>query len=235
MGSNTFPQQQSMGQMPQQMAPMQQQDQQTGFSGMYAPQYGAMASSFGNMQGYGGAQVAQGYGGGQSVPNYAMQGNVMPQQQAQYFDPMVSNMASQGNQSGLVAPQIYNPQVSPQYFDPSKITQQDVYTGYDPSSYKLTEGYAAAVANGTEGLYKAEPDNLQFPQQLSQQQQADYIAANPNAPRGYVGSQSVPNYQVPQVQQQPVAGYGGYAQQPMQQNPYGGGKVSSRQGPQRLY
>jgi hypothetical protein len=200
MGSNTLPQQQSMGQMPQ-MAPMQQQDQQTGFAGMYSPQYGAFAPMAGGMAMSGGMQ---GYGGGQSVPNYAMQGNVMPQQQAQYFDP-------------------------------SKITQQDVYTGYDPSNYKLTEGYAAAVANGTEGLYRAAPDNLQFPQQLSQQQQADYIAANPNAPRAYGGSQSVPNYQVPQIQQQPVAGYGGYAQQPMQQNPYGGGKVSSRQGPQRLY
>ena len=183
MGSNTFPQQQSMGQMPPQMAPMQQQDQQSGFSGMYAPQYGAMASSFGNMQGY---------GGGQSVPNYAPQGGF----------------------SVAMTP-------SGQNFDPSKMTQQDVYTGYDPSTYKLTEGYAAAVANGTEGLYRAEPDNLQFPQQLSQQQQADYIAANPNAPRAYGGSQSVPNYQVPQVQQQAVAGYGGYAQQPMQYNRYG--------------
>ena len=63
MGSNTFPQQQSMGQMPQQMAPMQQQDQQTGFSGIYAPQYGAnvpMAGGIamsGGMQGYGGGQV----------------------------------------------------------------------------------------------------------------------------------------------------------------------------------
>ena len=207
MGSNTFPQQQSMGQMPPQMAPMQQQDQQTGFSGMYAPQYGAMASSFGNMQGY---------GGGQSVPNYApsygvmpqqqaqyfdpaasnttqqpvMSYGVMPQQQAQYFDPMVSNMALQGNQAGLVAPQIYNPQVIPQSFDPmvSDMAQQG--------------NQAAPVA----------------PQMYNQQVQ-----------------QSVPNYQVPQVQQQPVAGYGGYAQQPMQNNPYGGGRASSRQGPQRLY
>lgn len=59
MGSNTFPQQQFMGQMPQeqQMDPsLQQQDQQTGFAGMYSPQY--------NMQGY---------GGGQSVPNYTPQ------------------------------------------------------------------------------------------------------------------------------------------------------------------
>ena len=114
MGSNTFPQQQSMGQMPQQMAPMQQQDQQTGFSGMYAPQYGAnapmaggMAMANGNMQGYGGGQVAQGYE--QSMP---------PAQ-----------------------------------------------------SYEIP--------------------------------------------------QAVPNYQVPQVQQQEVAGYGGYAQQPMQYNRYG--------------
>ena len=110
MGSNTFPQQQSMGQMPQPM--MQQQDQQTGFAGMYSPQY--------NMQGY---------GGGQSVPNYT-------------------------------------PQATPQV--------------------------------------------EQVPQ-------------------------AIPNYQVPQVQQQPVAGYGGYAQQPMPQNPYVNQQQSSRQGPQRLY
>lgn len=128
MGSNTLPQQQSMGQMPQQMAPMQQQDQQTGFAGMYAPQYGAnapmaggMAMANGNMQGYGGGQVAQGYE--QSMP---------PAQ-----------------------------------------------------SYEIP--------------------------------------------------QAVPNYQVPQVQQQAVVGYGGYIQQPMQQNPYGNQKQSSRQGPQRLY
>lgn len=201
MGSNTFSQQQSMGQMPQQPM-MQQQDQQTGFAGMYAPQYGAMASSFGNMQGY---------GGGQSVPNYAPQGSF--------------NM--------VMTP-------SGQNFDPSKMTQQDVYTGYDPSNYKLTEGYAAAVANGTEGLYKAVPDDFYITPQKSQAEQdkmmSDYIAANPNAPRSYgTFSQSVPNYQVPQVQQQPVAGYGGYAQQPMQNNPYGNGRASSRQGPQRLY
>ena len=128
MGSNTFPQQQSMGQMPQQMAPMQQQDQQTGFAGMYAPKYGAdapmaggMAIANGNMQGYGGGQVAQGYE--QSMP---------PAQ-----------------------------------------------------SYEVP--------------------------------------------------QAVPNYQVPQIQQQPMAGYGGYAQQPMQQNPYVNQQQSSRQGPQRLY
>jgi len=102
-----------MGQMPQQMAPMQQQDQQTGFAGMYAPQYGAnvpMAGGIamsGGMQGYGGGQVAQGYE--QSMP---------PAQ-----------------------------------------------------SYEVP--------------------------------------------------QSVPNYQVPQIQQQPMAGYGGYAQQPMQYNRYG--------------
>jgi len=113
MCSNKFPQQQSMGQMPQQMAPMQQQDQQTGFAGMYAPQYGAnvpMAGGIamsGGMQGYGGGQVAQGYE--QSMP---------PAQ-----------------------------------------------------SYEVP--------------------------------------------------QSVPNYQVPQIQQQPMAGYGGYAQQPMQYNRYG--------------
>ena len=117
-----------MGQMPPQMAPMQQQDQQTGFAGMYAPQYGAnapmaggMAMANGNMQGYGGGQVAQGYE--QSMP---------PAQ-----------------------------------------------------SYEIP--------------------------------------------------QAVPNYQVPQVQQQAVVGYGGYIQQPMQQNPYGNQKQSSRQGPQRLY
>ena len=128
MCSNKFPQQQSMGQMPPQMAPMQQQDQQTGFAGMYAPQYGAnapmaggMAMANGNMQGYGGGQVAQGYE--QSMP---------PAQ-----------------------------------------------------SYEIP--------------------------------------------------QAVPNYQVPQVQQQAVVGYGGYIQQPMQQNPYGNQKQSSRQGPQRLY
>ena len=120
MGSNTFPQQQSMGQMPPQMAPMQQQDQQTGFAGMYAPQYGANVPMAGDMQGY---------GGGQSVPNYA-------------------------------------PQAAPQV--------------------------------------------EQVPQ-------------------------AIPNYQVPQVQQQPVTGYGGYAQQPMQNNPYGNQQQSSRQGPQRLY
>jgi hypothetical protein len=181
MGSNTLPQQQSMGQMPQ-MAPMQQQDQQSGFAGMYAPQYGAnvpMAGGIamsGGMQGYGGGQVAQGYGGGQSVPNYAMQGNVMPQQQAQYFDPAASNMGSQGNQVGFVAPQIYNPQVSPQSFDPmvSDMSQQG--------------NQVAPVA----------------PQMYNQQV-----------------PQAIPNYQVPQVQQQPMAGYGGYAQQPMQYNRYG--------------
>ena len=129
MGSNTFPQQQSMGQMQMpQMAPMQQQDQQSGFAGMYAPKYGAdapmaggMAISNGYMQGYGGGQVAQGYE--QSMP---------PAQ-----------------------------------------------------SYEVP--------------------------------------------------QAVPNYQVPQIQQQPMAGYGGYAQQPMQQNPYVNQQQSSRQGPQRLY
>jgi hypothetical protein len=156
MGSNTFPQQQSMGQMPQPM--MQQQDQQSGFAGMYSPQYGSMAPSNG----------MQGYGGGQSVPNYA------------------------------------------------------------PS-----------VANGTEGSYKAVPDDFYITPQKSQAEQdkmmSDYIAANPNAPRGYGSSQSVPNYQVPQIQQQPMAGYGGYAQQPMQQNPYGNQRQSSRQGPQHLY
>jgi hypothetical protein len=167
MGSNTFPQQQSMGQMqmPQQMAPMQQQDQQSGFAGMYAPQYGAFAPMAGGMAISGGMQ---GYGGGQSVPNYA------------------------------------------------------------PS-----------VANGTEGSYKAVPDDFYITPQKSQAEQdkmmSDYIAANPNAPRGYGSSQSVPNYQVPQIQQQPVAGYGGYAQQPMQQNPYVNQQQSSRQGPQRLY
>ena len=99
-------------------------------------------------------------------------------------------MVSQGNQAALVAPQIYNPQVSPQYFDPmvSDMSQQG--------------NQAAPVA----------------PQMYNQQMQ-----------------QSVPNYQVPQVQQQAVAGYGGYVQQPMQQNPYGNQKQSSRQGPQRLY
>ena len=221
MGSNTFPQQQSMGQMPQQMAPMQQQDQQTGFSGMYAPQYGSMAPSSGfGMQSYNAPYLAnmQGYGGGQSVQNNTptasygvmpqqqaqyfdpaasnttqqpvMSYGVMPQQQAQYFDPAASNMGSQSNQAGLVAPQIYNQQAGGQYFDPmvSDMAQQG--------------NQAAPVA----------------PQMYNQQVQ-----------------QSVPNYQVPQVQQQPVAGYGGYAQQPMQNNPYGGGKVSSRQGPQRLY
>lgn len=177
MGSNTFPQQQSMGQMPQQMAPMQQQDQQTGFAGMYAPQYGSLAPASGSMQGY---------GGGQSVQNNIPQGSfalsmpqeqaayinqaasnntqqpvygVMPQEQAQYINQAAANMAQQDNQAAPVAPQMYNQQVQ----------------------------------------------------------------------------QSVPNYQVPQVQQQPVAGYGGYAQQPMQNNPYGGGRTSSRQGPQRLY
>ena len=113
MGSNTFPQQQSMGQMPPQMAPMQQQDQQTGFSGMYSPQYGSMAPSNG----------MQGYGGGQSVPNYT-------------------------------------------------------------------------------------PNALQAPM-VNQ------------APQVPMVEQAVPDYQVPQVQQQAVAGYGGYAQQPMQYNRYG--------------
>jgi hypothetical protein len=75
------------------------------------------------------------------------------------------------------------------------MTQQDINAPYDPSSYKLTEGYAAAVANGTEGLYQAAPAGM--------------------------GPQAVPNYQVPQIQQQPMAGYGGYAQQPMQNNRYG--------------
>ena len=113
MGSNTFPQQQSMGQMPQQMPMMQQQDQQTGFSGMYSPQYGSMAPSGG----------MQGYGGGQSVPNYT-------------------------------------------------------------------------------------PNALQAPM-VNQ------------APQVPMVEQAVPDYQVPQVQQQAVAGYGGYAQQPMQYNRYG--------------
>ena len=109
----------------------------------------------------------------------------MPQQQAQYFDPAASNMGSQGNQAGLVAPQMYNPQVSPQYFDPmvSDMSQQG--------------NQVAPVA----------------PQMYNQQV-----------------PQAMPNYQV-----QPVAGYGGYAQQPMQQNPYGNQRQSSRQGPQRLY
>lgn len=111
MGSNTFPQQQSMGQMPQPM--MQQQDQQTGFAGMYSPQYGSMAPSGG----------MQGYGGGQSVPNYT-------------------------------------------------------------------------------------PNALQAPM-VNQ------------APQVPMVEQAVPDYQVPQVQQQAVAGYGGYAQQPMQYNRYG--------------
>jgi hypothetical protein len=175
MGSNTFPQQQSMGQMQMpQMAPMQQQDQQSGFAGMYAPQYGADAPMAGGMAMSGGMQ---GYGGGQSVPNYAPQGRL-----GMAMTPSGQNV----------------------YPDMSTMTQQDINAPYDPSSYKLTEGYAAAVANGTEGLYQAAPAGM--------------------------GPQAVPNYQV-----QPVAGYGGYAQQPMQQNPYGGGKVSSRQGPQRLY
>ena len=134
MGSNTFPQQQFMEQMPPQMAPMQQQDQQTGFSGMYAPQYGANVPMAGGIAMSGGMQ---GYGGGQSVPNYT-------------------------------------------------------------------------------------PNALQAPM-VNQ------------APQVPMVEQAVPDYQVPQVQQQAVAGYGGYAQQPMQNNPYGGGKVSSRQGPQRLY
>jgi hypothetical protein len=180
MGSNTFPQQQSMGQMQMpQMAPMQQQDQQSGFAGMYAPQYGADAPMAGGMAMSGGMQ---GYGGGQSVPNYAPQGRL-----GMAMTPSGQNV----------------------YPDMSTMTQQDINAPYDPSSYKLTEGYAAAVANGTEGLYQAAPAGM--------------------------GPQAVPNYQVPQIQQQPMAGYGGYAQQPMQQNPYGGGKVSSRQGPQRLY
>ena len=171
MGSNTLPQQQSMGQMPQQMAPMQQQDQQTGFAGMYAPQYGAMASSFGNMQGY---------GGGQSVPNYAPSYGVMPQQQAQYFDPAASNTTQQPVMSYGVMPQ-----------------EQAQYINQAAANMGQQDNQVAPVA----------------PQMYNQQVQ-----------------QSVPNYQV-----QPVAGYGGYAQQPMQNNPYGGGKVSSRQGPQRLY
>lgn len=115
MGSNTFPQQQSMGQMQMPQQPMmQQQDQQTGFAGMYAPQYGSMAQSNGSMQGY---------GGGQSVPNYT-------------------------------------------------------------------------------------PNALQAPM-VNQ------------APQVPMVEQAVPDYQVPQVQQQAVAGYGGYAQQPMQYNRYG--------------
>jgi hypothetical protein len=39
--------------------------------------------------------------------------------------------------------------------------------------------------------------------------------------QSYEVPQAVPNYQVPQIQQQPMAGYGGYAQQPMQYNRYG--------------
>ena len=116
MGSNTFPQQQSMGQMPQPM--MQQQDQQTGFSGMYSPQYGSMAPSGG----------MQGYGGGQSVPNYT-------------------------------------------------------------------------------------PNALQAPM-VNQ------------APQVPMVEQAVPDYQVPQVQQQAVAGSGGDAQQPMHYNRYGGAQAN---------
>ena len=179
-----------MGQMPPQMAPMQQQDQQTGFAGMYAPQYGSLAPSSGfGMQSYNAPYLAnmQGYGGGQSVQNNTPTAGygVMPQQQAQYFDPAASNTTQQPVMSYGVMPQ-----QQAQYFDPmvSDMAQQG--------------NQAAPVA----------------PQMYNQQMQ-----------------QSVPNYQVPQVQQQPVAGYGGYAQQPMQNNPYGGGKVSSRQGPQRLY
>jgi hypothetical protein len=166
MGSNTFPQQQSMGQMQMpQMAPMQQQDQQSGFAGMYAPQYGAFSPMAGGMAMSGGMQ---GYGGGQSVPNYAPQGRL-----GMAMTPSGQNV----------------------YPDMSTMTQQDINAPYDPSSYKLTEGYAAAVANGTEGLYQAAPAGM--------------------------GPQAVPNYQVPQIQQQPMAGYGGYAQQPMQNNRYG--------------
>jgi hypothetical protein len=172
MGSNTFPQQQSMGQMQMpQMAPMQQQDQQSGFAGMYAPQYGAFSPMAGGMAMSGGMQ---GYGGGQSVPNYAPQGRL-----GMAMTPSGQNV----------------------YPDMSTMTQQDINAPYDPSSYKLTEGYAAAVANGTEGLYQAAPV---APQMYNQQV-----------------PQAVPNYQVPQIQQQPMAGYGGYAQQPMQNNRYG--------------
>jgi hypothetical protein len=116
----------------------------------------------------------QGYGGGQSVPNYAPQGRL-----GMAMTPSGQNV----------------------YPDMSTMTQQDINAPYDPSSYKLTEGYAAAVANGTEGLYQAAPV---APQMYNQQV-----------------PQAVPNYQVPQIQQQPMAGYGGYAQQPMQNNRYG--------------
>jgi hypothetical protein len=176
MGSNTLPQQQSMGQMPQQMAPMQQQDQQTGFAGMYAPQYGSLAPASGSMQGYGGGQVAQGYGmASPAQANY------------QGLDPAMSYYNDAGKLSYEQASQMQNQMV-------------DGRTGYMQNISDLPQN-----------------QGLQAPQIAPQSQQ------------------SVPNYQVPQVQQQPVAGYGGYAQQPMQNNPYGGSKVSSRQGPQRLY
>lgn len=89
MGSNTFPQQQSMGQMPPQMAPMQQQDQQTGFSGMYSPQY--------NMQGYGGGQVARGYE--QSMP--PAQSYEVPQSVPNYQVPQVQQQPMQYNRYGV--------------------------------------------------------------------------------------------------------------------------------------
>ena len=199
MGSNTFPQQQSMGQiqMPQ-MAPMQQQDQQSGFAGMYAPQYGS--SGFG-MQSYNAPYLAnmQGYGGGQSVQNNTPTAGygVMPQEQAQYFTPAASNVTQQPVMSYGVMPE-----QQAQYFAP------------------MAGGMA--IANGNMQGYGGG--------QVAQ----GYEQSMPPA-QSYEVPQAVPNYQVPQIQQQPMAGYGGYAQQPMQQNPYGGGKVSSRQGPQRLY
>jgi hypothetical protein len=80
------------------------------------------------------------------------------------------------------------------------------------------------------------PSGKNFDPMVSDMSQQGNQAA-PVAPQMYNQQvqQSVPNYQVPQVQQQPMAGYGGYAQQPMQQNPYGNQRQSSRQGPQRLY
>lgn len=107
MGSNTFPQQQSMGQMPQQMAPMQQQDQQTGFSGMYAPQYGSHMMPNGVVMDN---SQMQGYGGGQSVPNYTPQATqqATPQAAPDYQVPQIQQQAVAGYGGYTQQPMQYN-------------------------------------------------------------------------------------------------------------------------------
>jgi hypothetical protein len=187
---------------------MQQQDQQSGFAGMYAPQYGAfspmaggMAMS-GGMQGYGGGQMAQGYGmASPAQSNY------------QGLDPAMSYYNDAGQLSYEQASQMQNQMV-------------DGRTGYMQNISDLPQNQGLQAPRGPNGepapaSYFADSVNYSSPASSIVNQQAQ---------------QAAPNYQVPQVQQQqPMAGYGGYAQQPMQHNTYGVQQKSSRQGPQRLY